>query len=76
MSQDHVVIVSAARTPMGSFQGVLSGFTAANLGAHAIKAALERSGADKSLVEEVLMGCVLQAGQGQAPARQAALQAN
>ena len=76
MSQDHVVIVSAARTPMGSFQGLLSGFTAANLGAHAIKAALERSGADKSLVEEVLMGCVLQAGQGQAPARQAALQAN
>ena len=75
MYQDHVVIVSAARTPMGSFQGGLSSLTAANLGAHAIKAAVKRSGLDKSMVEEVLMGCVLQAGQGQAPARQAALQA-
>ncbi len=61
---------------MGSFQGVLSDLSAANLGAHAIKAVVQRSGVDKALIEEVLMGCVLQAGQGQAPARQAALQAN
>ena len=76
MSEDHVVIVSVARTPMGSFQGTLSRLTAANLGAHAIKAVVERAGVDKALIDEVLMGCVLQAGQGQAPARQAALQAN
>jgi len=76
MNKDDVVIVSAARTPMGSFQGALSELTAANLGAHAIKATVERAGVNKSLIEEVLMGCVLQAGQGQAPARQAALQAN
>jgi len=76
MSKEHVVIVSAARTPMGSFQGGLSSLTASNLGAHAIKAVVERAGVDKALIEEVLMGCVLQAGQGQAPARQAALQAN
>ena len=68
MSQDHVVIVSAARTPMGSFQGAFSDLSAANLGAHAIKAVLQRSGVDQALIEEVLMGCVLQAGQGQAPA--------
>ena len=72
---DPIVIVSAARTPMGSFQGGFSGLTAANLGAEAIKAAVARAGIDADLVEEVLMGCVLQAGQGQAPARQAALQA-
>ena len=72
---DPVVIVSAARTPMGGFQGCFAGLTAANLGAVAIKAAVERSGVPAELVEEVLMGCVLQAGQGQAPARQAALQA-
>ena len=72
---DPVVIVSAARTPMGGFQGCFAGLTAANLGAVAIRAAVERSGIDANLVEEVLMGCVLQAGQGQAPARQAALQA-
>ena len=76
MSQDHVVIVSAARTPMGSFQGAFSDLSAANLGAHAIKAVVQRSGVDQALIEEVLMGCVLQAGQGQAPARQAALQAH
>ena len=72
---DPIVIVSAARTAMGSFQGGFVGLTAANLGAVAIKAAVERAGIDANLIEEVLMGCVLQAGQGQAPARQAALQA-
>ena len=72
---DPIVIVSAARTPMGAFQGAFAGMTAANLGAAAIKAAVERAGVDANLIEEVLMGCVLQAGQGQAPARQAALQA-
>ena len=72
---DPIVIVSAARTAMGSFQGGFAGLTAANLGAVAIKAAVERAGIDAKLIEEVLMGCVLQAGQGQAPARQAALQA-
>ncbi|MGA9394435.1 MAG: acetyl-CoA C-acyltransferase [Azonexus sp.] len=72
---DSVVIVSAARTPMGSFQGSFSGLTASKLGAVAIRAAVERAGLDVKLVEEVLMGCVLPAGQGQAPARQAALQA-
>ena len=68
-----VVIVSAARTPMGGFQGILGGKTAAELGAVAIHAALERASVDASVVDEVLMGCVLTAGQGQAPARQAAL---
>jgi acetyl-CoA C-acetyltransferase len=72
---DPIVIVAAARTPMGVFQGAFGGLTAANLGAVAIKAAIERAGFDANLVDEVLMGCVLQAGQGQAPARQAALQA-
>lgn len=72
---DPIVIVSAARTAMGSFQGGFSSLTAANLGAEAIKAAVARAGLDANLIEEVLMGCVLQAGQGQAPARQAALQA-
>ena len=72
---DPIVIVSAARTPMGAFQGGFAGLTAANLGAVAIKAAVERAGLAANRVEEVLMGCVLQAGQGQAPARQAALQA-
>ncbi len=75
MSQDPVVIVAVARTPLGSFQGGFSELSAANLGAVAIKAAVERSGIDAQLIEEVLLGCVLQAGQGQAPARQAALQA-
>lgn len=75
MSADPVVIVSAVRTPMGVFQGAFSSLTAANLGALAIRAAIERAGVPAESVEEVLMGCVLQAGQGQAPARQAALQA-
>ena len=72
---DPIVIVSAARTAMGCFQGGFASLTAANLGAIAIRAAVERAGIDANLVDEVLMGCVLQAGQGQAPARQAALQA-
>ncbi|MBP7942910.1 MAG: acetyl-CoA C-acyltransferase [Polynucleobacter sp.] len=76
MTHDPVVIVSAARTPMGSFQGAFSGLTAPTLGAVAIKAAVERAGLDANLVEEVLMGCVLPAGLGQAPTRQAALLAN
>jgi acetyl-CoA C-acetyltransferase len=70
---DPVVIVSAARTPMGGFQGELKGFAAPELGAAAIRAAVERAGVPPAQIEEVLMGCVLPAGQGQAPARQAAL---
>jgi len=72
---DPIVIVSATRTPLGSFQGGFAGLTAANLGAVAIRAAVERARISTDLIEEVLMGCVLPAGQGQAPARQAALQA-
>ncbi len=68
-----VVIVSAVRTPIGSFQGALAALTAPKLGAIAIKAALERAGVDPKAVDEVFMGCVLQGGLGQAPARQAAL---
>ena len=68
---DPIVIVGAARTPMGGFQGELSPFTASQLGAHAIKAALERANVAADQVQEVIMGCVLPAGQGQAPARQA-----
>jgi acetyl-CoA C-acetyltransferase len=69
---DPAVITSIARTPMGDMQGVLSSFSAAQLGAAAIKAAIERAGLKPADVEEVIMGCVLPAGQGQAPARQAA----
>ena len=71
--KDSVVIVGSARTPMGSFQGVLSGLTASGLGSSVIRAAVERSGLDADAVDEVIMGNVLPAGQGQAPARQAAL---
>lgn len=70
---DPIVIVSAARTPMGSMSGSLSSMAAHELGSVAIKAAVERAGIDPAAVDEVLMGNVLQAGQGQAPARQAAL---
>jgi len=73
MSQNDVVIVGAARTPIGAFQGALASVTAPRLGAVAIKAALERAGVPAAAVGEVYMGAVLQAGQGQAPARQAAL---
>ncbi|HYX65688.1 MAG TPA: acetyl-CoA C-acetyltransferase [Burkholderiales bacterium] len=73
MSADPIVIVSAARTPMGSFQGELKGFAAPELGAAAIRAAVERAKLRPEDVQEVIMGCVLPAGQGQAPARQASL---
>ena len=73
MSSDPVVIVSAARTPMGAFQGELKSFSAPELGAAAIRAAIERAGIAPQAVQEVLMGCVLAAGLGQAPARQASL---
>jgi acetyl-CoA C-acetyltransferase len=73
MSNDPIVIVSAARTPMGAFQGELRDFAAPQLGAAAIRAAVERAGIKPEQVGEVIMGCVLPAGQGQAPARQAAL---
>jgi acetyl-CoA C-acetyltransferase len=70
-SHDPVVIVSAVRSPLGRFQGSLSGFSAPALGSHVIRAALDRAGLASERVDEVLMGCVLPAGQGQAPARQA-----
>ncbi|MFM1990007.1 MAG: hypothetical protein RJA99_2964 [Pseudomonadota bacterium] len=70
---DPVVIVSVARTPIGAMQGELSGFAAHQLGSHAIRAAVQRAGLSPEQVQEVIMGCVLPAGQGQAPARQAAL---
>ncbi|PTD95585.1 acetyl-CoA C-acetyltransferase [Pseudothauera lacus] len=70
---DPIVIVSAARTPMGGFQGELASLTAPQLGAAAIRAALERAGLNAEQAQEVIMGCVLPAGLGQAPARQAAL---
>jgi acetyl-CoA C-acetyltransferase len=73
MTTDPIVIVSAARTPMGALQGELKDFTAAQLGAAAVRAAVERSGLNAEQIQEVIMGCVLAAGQGQAPARQAAL---
>jgi acetyl-CoA C-acetyltransferase len=73
MQSDPIVIVSAARTPMGAFQGELKGFAAPELGAAAIRAAVERAGIGADEVQEVIMGCVLPAGQGQAPARQASL---
>ena len=73
MDNDAIVIVSAARTPMGALQGELKDFTAPQLGAAAIRAALERAGMKPEQVQEVIMGCVLPAGLGQAPARQASL---
>jgi acetyl-CoA C-acetyltransferase len=75
MSADDVVIVSYARTPMGSFQGCLAGASATQLGATAVGAAVERAGLKGEAVERIYMGCVLPAGLGQAPARQAALNA-
>ena len=70
---DPIVIVSAARTPMGGFQGDFAGLSAPELGAVAIRGAVERAGISPDEVQEVIMGCVLPAGLGQAPARQAAL---
>ncbi len=75
MHNDPIVIVGAARTPMGAFQGDFSSLSASDLGAVAIKAAVERAGIKPSDVQEVIMGNVLPAGQGQAPARQASLKA-
>ncbi|MBL8103725.1 MAG: acetyl-CoA C-acetyltransferase [Anaerolineales bacterium] len=71
--ENEAVILSAVRTPIGKFQGSLSGLNATNLGSIAVKAAVERAGIDPKDVEEVLMGNVVQAGEGQAPARQAAI---
>src|SRR3569623_1178220 len=73
MTTDPVVILSYARTPMGSFQGALSGATATELGATAVKAAVERAGVAPEQIDKIFMGCVLPAGLGQAPARQAAI---
>lgn len=67
------MIVSAKRTAIGSFNGVLSPFTSGQLGSYAIKAVLEDSKIDPNLIDEVVMGNVLMGGQGQAPARQAAI---
>jgi acetyl-CoA C-acetyltransferase len=75
MLNDPVVIVGAARTPMGGFQGDFASLAASDLGAVAIRAAVERAGIQPADVEEVIMGNVLPAGQGQAPARQAAIKA-
>lgn len=75
MQQDPVVIVSLARTPIGNMLGELKDYAAHELGSHAIKAVVERAHLTPSDIHEVLMGCVLPAGQGQAPARQAAIHA-
>jgi acetyl-CoA C-acetyltransferase len=72
---DPVVILSYARTPMGAMQGALSDVSATDLGATAVRAAVERSGVDGASIERIYMGCVLPAGLGQAPARQAAIKA-
>lgn len=71
--ENEAVILSAARTPIGKFQGALSGINATKLGAIAVQAAVERAGINPKDVEEVMMGNVVQAGNGQAPARQAAI---
>ncbi|WP_288439949.1 acetyl-CoA C-acyltransferase [uncultured Pseudomonas sp.] len=73
ITHDPIVIVSAVRTPMGGLQGDLKSLTAAQLGSAAIRGAVARAGIEVASVEQVLFGCVLPAGQGQAPARQAAL---
>ena len=72
---DPVVILSYARTPMGGMQGALADISATDLGATAVKAAVERAGVDGAMIERIYMGCVLPAGLGQAPARQAAIKA-
>ncbi len=72
-THDPIVIVGAARTPIGAFQGDFKDLAAPELGAAAIRASMERAGISFDSMDEVLMGCVLPAGQGQAPARQAAL---
>ena len=75
MTSDPIVIVAAKRTPIGAFQGALSGATAPDLGGVAIAGAIADAGIDAADVDQVLMGCVLTAGLGQAPARQAAISA-
>ncbi|HTU59909.1 MAG TPA: acetyl-CoA C-acetyltransferase, partial [Polyangiales bacterium] len=75
MSSDPIVITSFARTPMGGFQGALGSVKATDLGAAAVKAAVSRAGLEPAAVERIYMGCVIPAGLGQAPARQAALAA-
>jgi acetyl-CoA C-acetyltransferase len=75
MNTDPVVILAARRTPVGAFQGVFAAVTAPNLGAAAIRAAIADSGVPAAEIDEVIMGCVLPAGLGQAPARQAAISA-
>lgn len=75
MTTDPVVILSYARTPMGGMQGALADVSATDLGATAVKAAVERAGVDGAAVDRIYMGCVLPAGLGQAPARQAAIKA-
>ena len=75
MATDPIVILSYARTPMGSFQGSLAGATATELGAAAVGGAVERAGVSGKAIERIYMGCVLPAGLGQAPARQAAIKA-
>ena len=74
MPNDPVIIASYARTPMGGFQGALSGVTAVELGVTAVRAAVERAQVDPNSIDRIYMGCVLPAGLGQAPARQAALE--
>ena len=73
MAADPIVILSYARTPMGGFQGALSGMAATELGAASVRAAVERAGVAGEMVERIYMGCVLPGGLGQAPARQAAI---
>ncbi|MBV8661586.1 MAG: acetyl-CoA C-acetyltransferase, partial [Hyphomicrobiales bacterium] len=73
MAGDNVVIASYARTPMGAFQGAFEGVRATELGSHVVKAAVERAGVERQAIERIYMGCVLPAGLGQAPARQAAV---
>ncbi len=73
MSHQNIVIVAAKRTPMGAFQGKLSSFKATQLGSFAIQSVFQESGLSSDLIDEVIMGCVLPAGLGQAPARQASL---
>ena len=75
MATDPIVILSTARTPMGAMQGCLADATATDLGATAVRAAVERAGIDGAKVDRIYMGCVLPAGLGQAPARQAAIKA-
>jgi acetyl-CoA C-acetyltransferase len=75
MQNDPIAIIGAARTPIGGLQGEFASLSASDLGGVAIKAALARAGVEADTVDAAIMGCVLPAGQGQAPARQASLKA-